>query len=61
MAESDLPDHVARNRAYWDEVNAPGYVESGRRSWATNEITWGIFGVPETELRALRKMSPAWT
>ena len=53
MAESDLPDHVARNRAYWDEVNAPRYVESGRRSWATSEITWGIFGVPETELKAL--------
>ena len=53
MAESERPDHVARNRAYWDEVNAPHYVESGRRSWATNEITWGIFGLPETELRAL--------
>ena len=53
MAESDLPDHVARNRAYWDEVNAPRYVESGRRSWATNRFTWGIFGVPETELKAL--------
>jgi SAM-dependent methyltransferase len=55
MAESELPDHIARNRAYWDRVNAPRYVESGRRSWATNEITWGIFGVPETELRALPK------
>ena len=53
MAESDLPDHVARNRAYWDEVNAPRYVESGRRSWATNRFIWGIFGVPETELKAL--------
>ena len=53
MAESDLPDHVARNRAYWDEVSAPRYVESGRRSWATNKFTWGIFGVPETELKAL--------
>ena len=53
MAESDLPDHVARNRAYWDEINAPCYVKSGRRSWATNKITWGIFGVPETELKAL--------
>jgi hypothetical protein len=39
MAEFDLPDHVARNRAYWDEVNAPRYVKSGWRSWATNEIT----------------------
>jgi SAM-dependent methyltransferase len=48
-----LPDHVARNQAYWDEVNAPNYVEPGRRAWATNEITWGIFGVPEVELGAL--------
>jgi SAM-dependent methyltransferase len=52
-APEPLPDHVARNRAYWDEVNAPSYVEPGRRSWATNEFTWGIFGVPEAELRAL--------
>jgi hypothetical protein len=54
MAESDLPDHLARNRAYWGEVNAPRYVESGRGSWATNEITWGIFGVPETDRPASR-------
>jgi SAM-dependent methyltransferase len=53
MTESGLPDHVARNRTYWDEVNAPRYVESGRRSWATNEISWGVFGVPEVELGAL--------
>ena len=48
-----LPDHVARNRAYWDEVNAPKYAPHGRKAWTTDEITWGIFGVPETELRAL--------
>lgn len=48
-----LPDHVARNRAYWDEVNAPIYAESGRRAWASDGISWGIFGVPEAELGAL--------
>ncbi|HEX2884630.1 MAG TPA: class I SAM-dependent methyltransferase [Candidatus Limnocylindria bacterium] len=48
-----LPEHVARNREYWDEVNAPIYAEPGRRSWARDEITWGIFGVPEAELHAL--------
>ena len=48
-----LPDHVARNRAYWDEINAPLYAAPGRRSWARDDITWGIFGVPETDLRAL--------
>lgn len=46
-----LPDHVARNRSYWDEIIAPEYVEPGRRAWATNEITWGTFNVPETELQ----------
>lgn len=53
MSEPELPDHVARNRAYWDEVNAPRYAVSGARSWATDEISWGIFGVPERELQAL--------
>ena len=53
MTDAELPDHVARNRVYWDEVNAPKYAASGRRFWATDEFTWGIFGVPETELRAL--------
>jgi len=51
--QDPLPDHVARNRAYWDEVNAPQYAEPGRRAWAATEISWGIFGVPESELRAL--------
>jgi SAM-dependent methyltransferase len=53
VIDPELPEHVARNRAYWDEVNAPRYAESGRRSWASDEITWGIFGVPEAELNAL--------
>jgi len=48
-----LPDHVARNRAYWDDVHAPAYAVSGAEAWATNEITWGIFGIPEREIHAL--------
>lgn len=49
----ELPEHVARNRAYWDDVQAARYVEPGRRLWAREEITWGIFGAPETELGVL--------
>ena len=49
----ELPEHVARNRVYWDEVNAPLYVEPGRRSWASDAITWGIFDVPEEDLGVL--------
>ena len=53
MSEAGLPDHVARNRVYWDEVNAPRYAVSGRAAWATDQITWGVFGVPESELHFL--------
>ena len=48
-----LPDYVMRNRAYWDDVNAARHAEPGRRAWARNDFTWGIFKVPESDLRAL--------
>jgi SAM-dependent methyltransferase len=53
VTEPELPEHVARNRVYWDEVNAPLYAAPGARAWARLEITWGIFGIPENELHAL--------
>jgi SAM-dependent methyltransferase len=48
----DLPEHVARNRASWDEW-AADYVAQGRRQWAAEEPSWGIWSVPETEVRML--------
>jgi SAM-dependent methyltransferase len=54
MAEADLPEHVARNRAYWDE-RAREYVDSGRENWASGEPSWGIFSVPESEVGLLPK------
>jgi SAM-dependent methyltransferase len=47
-----LPDHVRRNRERWDEW-AARYAISGRRHWATNEITWGIWDIPESEAQLL--------
>ena len=47
-----LPDHVRQNREHWDAV-AHEWVERGRRSWAANEISWGIWGIPEAEARLL--------
>lgn len=42
MTEPELlPDYVLRNRAYWDEVDAPRYAEPGRRAWARDEFTLG--------------------
>jgi SAM-dependent methyltransferase len=51
-AGETLPEHVARNRAAWDD-DAVNYVEPGERAWALRlgEETWGLFGHPEAELR----------
>src|ERR671912_2027396 len=45
-------DHVAQNRAAWDRM-AADYVEGGRRNWASDEVTWGIFDVPESRIGML--------
>jgi SAM-dependent methyltransferase len=47
---SDLPEHVTRNRAHWDDL-APHFVEAAERAWARDAPTWGIWRVPEAELR----------
>jgi SAM-dependent methyltransferase len=48
-----LSDHVARNRDVWTTTNAEYTGEQARRAWSAEEITWGVFGVPELELGAL--------
>jgi len=46
-----LPEHVRANREAWDRY-AHEYVDRGRRNWA-EEPHWGIWHIPETELRLL--------
>jgi SAM-dependent methyltransferase len=46
---TDLPDHVRRNRALWDEW-AASYVAAGERAWAAATPTWGIWGVVDAEV-----------
>jgi len=47
----DSRSHVIENRAYWD-AQAAGYADPGRRGWA-GQPDWGIWGIPEAELRLL--------
>ena len=47
-----MTDHVRANRATWD-TDADAWVERGREAWAAEEITWGIWHVPEAELGLL--------
>lgn len=47
---SDLPDYVKRNRTYWDG-QAADYEATGRRNWAQAEPSWGIWSVPESQIK----------
>jgi hypothetical protein len=47
---NQLPEHVHRNRAHWDQL-AANYVSAGEHSWITNEPNWGMWSVPESEVR----------
>jgi SAM-dependent methyltransferase len=49
---TSLPEHVARNRAYWDQ-QADDYVASGERNWAASEPSWGIWSIPESQVHLL--------
>jgi len=49
---SDLPEHARANREAWDRW-ASEYVEPAERNWADADPTWGIWGVPESQLRML--------
>jgi SAM-dependent methyltransferase len=51
-SDADLPEHVRANREAWDRY-ADEYVESGRRSWSTDEVSWGIWAIPESEVHLL--------
>ncbi|MGH9192726.1 MAG: methyltransferase domain-containing protein [Acidimicrobiales bacterium] len=52
MTEDAIPEHVAINRAHWDQ-QAPHWVGPAERNWTAAEPQWGIWGVPESELGML--------
>src|SRR5690554_5181606 len=45
-------DHVSENRRYWDAM-ASDWVAAGERAWTRSEPSWGIWSVPESELKLL--------
>ena len=53
MSSSELPEYALRNRASWTKSNAEYTHEQGVRAWRQEEITWGVFSVPESELNVL--------
>ena len=51
-ASEALPEHVSRNRGYWDSM-AGDYVDAGQRAWASEQPYWGIWGIPESDVHLL--------
>jgi SAM-dependent methyltransferase len=53
----DASDYSARNRAAWDTW--AGELEAqGRTAWSEEELSWGIWRAPESQLRLLEDVSP---
>ncbi len=53
MSSSDIPDSVARNIVDWTKTNAEYTDRRAPEAWAQEEITWGIWRFPESELQVL--------
>jgi SAM-dependent methyltransferase len=49
---SELPEHARRNRGEWSSWAAEYAVEAPA-AWAAEEVTWGVWGVPEAEVQVL--------
>ena len=53
MSSSDLPESIAGNIADWTRTNAEYTDARAPAAWAQDEITWGIWKIPESELQVL--------
>ena len=50
---TELSDAARRNRDAWTRSNAEYTDREAARAWTRDEITWGMFGVREADVRAL--------
>lgn len=57
MSSSDRPDYVQQNVANWTKANAEYTDSSASAAWAQDEITWGVWRTPESELNILGDVS----
>jgi SAM-dependent methyltransferase len=57
MNSSERPEYVQQNVANWTRANAEYTDASAARAWAQDEITWGVFETPESQLNVLGDVS----
>ena len=57
MSSSELPDYVKANVAHWTQANAAYTNASAEAAWAQEEISWGVWQTPESDLNVLADVS----
>jgi len=53
MSSSELPEYVPRNVEIWTKSNAEHTAPRAREAWAREEIDWGVFSIPESQVNVL--------
>ena len=53
MGSSEASEDAQKNVALWTKANAEYTDENARTNWALDEIDWGIWGIPESQLNVL--------
>jgi ubiquinone/menaquinone biosynthesis C-methylase UbiE len=51
-----MPDHVAKNREYWNRISAE-YQQTHGSQLNREDVTWGVWAIPERELQVLGDVS----
>jgi SAM-dependent methyltransferase len=50
-------EDAARNRDLWTKSNAEYTDAQAARKWAQDEVTWGLWGVPESQIGVLGELA----
>ena len=53
MSSPEYPEYVAQNVENWTTANAEYTDARAAESWAQDEISWGVWQIPESELNVL--------
>jgi ubiquinone/menaquinone biosynthesis C-methylase UbiE len=53
MPERELPDYALTAREHWTKANADFTSGTARDRWSREEIAWGVWKNPESEVRIL--------
>lgn len=53
MSSSEYPEYVPRNVEIWTKANVEHTGPRARQAWAKDEIDWGVFAIPESQLNVL--------